>query len=304
MTLLDRLTRLELLVITGKGGVGKSVVTAALGRVLVKTGKRVLLLETDPRENLYQLLGVPPSGNDVVEAEPGLWLQNLSPVDVLGEVVREHLRIEVLVRRVLASPVYRHFVEGAPGFKEMAVLGHALRVLRGIGSAPKPDVDVVLLDAPATGHGIALLLAPLLTAEVIPHGPIGHMAGDIAEFVRDAERCGVLVTTLAEEMPVQETLELRRSLAEGLSREPELLVVNGLYPEAGPDAPELPGDADRLWRERRRVNDRELARLAGSWPGARVELPLLPVDRGPDLVAGLAGVLEGALTRRVEAPCT
>ena len=298
MTLQDRLSRLKLLVVTGKGGVGKSVVTAALGRILARSGRRVLLLENDPRESLYQLLDIPPSDGEIVRAEPDLFLQNLRPTDVLSNLVREHLKVELLVRRVLASPVYQHFVGGAPGFKEVAILGHALRVVRGLGGAP--EIDIVILDAPATGHGVTLLLAPALVSEVIPHGPVGHLAREVAGFVSDAERCGVAIATLAEEMPIQETIELREALDARLSRQPELLVVNGLYPPLS--------DADRqdprlgLWRERRGINEHELERLGEVWDGPKIELPLLPFDRGPDLLTALVRRLEPALAAPREAP--
>jgi len=298
MTLQDRLSRLKLLVVTGKGGVGKSLVTAALGRILARSGRRVLLLENDPRESLYQLLDIPPSDGEIVRAEPDLFLQNLRPTDVLSNVVREHLKVELLVRRVLASPVYQHFVGGAPGFKEVAILGHALRVVRGLGGAP--EIDIVILDAPATGHGVTLLLAPSLVSEAIPHGPVGHLAREVAGFVSDTERCGVAIATLAEEMPIQETIELRGALDARLSRQPELLVVNGLYPPLS--------DADRqeprlgLWRERRRINERELERLGEEWDGPKIELPLLPFDRGPDLLTALVRRLEPALAAPREAP--
>ena len=111
--------------------------------------------------------------------------------------------------------------------KEMAVLGHAMQVVRG---EAKPKVDMVVLDAPATGHGMSLLWAPLLVSEVLGKGPLGRLAGEVADMVRDPEQVAVVIGTTAEEMPVQEALELIAGLRERLGRPPELLVVNGLYP--------------------------------------------------------------------------
>src|SRR5574338_1686588 len=119
--------RRQLIVVTGKGGVGKTLVTALVGEVFADAGRRVLLVETDPRESLHQMLGVPPSGGEIVAGRPGLFLQNLQPRRVLEQLVRERLRVDMLVRRVLASPVFDHFAEGAPGLKELAVLWHAVR---------------------------------------------------------------------------------------------------------------------------------------------------------------------------------
>jgi anion-transporting ArsA/GET3 family ATPase len=291
VTLGNRLQRQQLVVVTGKGGVGKTTVTAVLGRLLASRGRRVLLLEVDPRENLHHLLGVAPSGGEVVAAGPRLALQNVRPLSVLEELVRERLKVELLVRRVLRSSIFQHFVEAGPGFKELAVLLHAERLAAG---AARDGPDVVVLDAPATGHGVSLLAAPLLVADAIGRGPVGHLARQLAALVSDPERCGIVIVTSAEEMPVEEAIELIALLDGRLRRRPEVVVVNELYPPAPPavDAEGPAADARRLWVERRRTNERELARLAAAWPGPRVELPLLALERGPDVVAGLARQLE------------
>ena len=298
----DRLLERRLIVVTGKGGVGKSAMASVLGRGLARRGRRTLLLEVDPRENLHQQLGVPPSGGEMVEVEDRLYLQNLKPQQVADWVVEQQVRIKVLVRRVLKSPIYHRFVEGAPGLTEIAILGHALRVVRGdLAGARKrgaPEIDVVVLDAPATGHGVYLLTAPRLFAEAIEEGPFARLAREVADFVADPDACGLVVVTLAEEMPVQEALELRRALAERFGREPELLIANGLYPAA----PAAAGRSEmhELWRRRRRLNLRELEHLERSWEGPRIELPLLPIDGGAALVAALSERFEAELDRLEE----
>ena len=302
MGVLERLARRELLVVTGKGGVGKTAVAAALGLALSWAGRRTLVVEVDPRENLHQMLGVAPSGGAIVPAGPRLWVQNLKPQQVLDEIVREQVRVPFLAERVLASAVYRQFAAGAPGLQELAILGHAFRLRRGQGPLGAPELDLVILDAPATGHGVTLLAAPQLVADVIAEGPFGRMAGELARLVADPARLGIAVVTQAEEMPVEEALELRAALAGRLALAPELLVVNGLYPPAPPAARE--GEAETplaaLWRRRRELNERELARLAAAWrsgPGDApsvspiLQLPQLPMDRGPALTSTLAGCL-------------
>lgn len=338
-----RLGRCQLLVVTGKGGVGKTAVAAALGRLLAASGRRTLVIEVDPRENVHQMLAVPPSGGAIVPAGPLLWVQNLKPGQVLDEVVRERLKVGMLVRRVLSSPIYEQFSAGAPGLKELAILGHAARLLRPAGSAGNgelagrpagsagdgeaagrsagsasrstssstsrrggrrpgpaaaPELDVVVLDAPASGHGMRLLAAPRLVSEVIGDGPFGALAGELAGFVADPERCGIVVITQAEEMPVEEALELREALSAQLGREPELLVVNGLFPPLGPGLEEptpLEDELVTLWRHRRFLNERELERLARWWEGPRLELPQLALERGPELTAALQQLLAAGL---------
>ncbi len=287
MSILDSLGSKELVVVTGKGGVGKTAISSAIGSRLAATGRRTLILEIDPRESVHQMLGVPPSGGEIVKVGPRLYLQHLQPREVLDQIVRERVRVEFLIRRVLDSPVYHHFSEGAPGLKEMAVLGHSLILVQG--KVPKaPAIDVVVLDAPATGHGVSLLLAPLLVAEVIRQGPIAAMTAEVAELVASAERCGVVVVTLAEEMPVTEALELIAALRDRLDRQPEFCIANALYPPIPPDTrAETDDPFTSLWKDRRGLNDRELQRLAEGWPGPVGETPFLPLDRGPALAEAL-----------------
>jgi len=293
--LIDRLTSLDLILVTGKGGVGKTAVTAALGQLLAAAGRTVLLMETDPRESLHRLLDLPPSGGEIVRSANRLFLQNIQPRRVLDDLVTERVKLPAIARRVLASPVYQHFAEGAPGLKETALLGRAFRLIEGHGPRALRRPDTVILDAPATGHGVALLQAPSLVADVITSGPVGRMARDIARFVADPARTGLLAVTLAEEMPVSETLELITAFDTTMGRRPELVVVNGIYPPPGPDAESADTTALELLRRRHAINEAQLERLLRTWDGPAVRLPLLPVDRGPALASSLARRLRPAL---------
>ncbi|HWM95166.1 MAG TPA: ArsA family ATPase [Thermoanaerobaculia bacterium] len=293
MSILKPLLRRQLVVVTGKGGVGKTTISATLGRALASAGRRTLVVEVDPRENLHQMFALPPSGGAIVEAGPRLWVQNLKPRQVLDEIVRERMPLEMLTRRVLESSIYQHFSAAAPGLKEVAILGHAWRLLNGLGGMGTPGLDTIVLDAPATGHGISLLSAPLLVAEVMQRGPFAEMASELARFVSNPERCGIVVVTHAEEMPVQEALELRQSLRERVQRDPEALIVNGLYPPAPASPADTPENAlVSLWRKRRKLNEEEMSRLTAQWEGPRAELPLLAMDRGPHLIKALQTCLE------------
>ena len=245
---------MRLVVVTGKGGVGKSAIAAALGTLLAGIGRRTILLEIDPRESLHHWLETPPSGGDLLTVGPGLFLQHLEPRHEMDDLVDHHLRIGPLVRRVLASPVYEHFADGAPGLKELAVLGHALRLVEGPPIKGAPPLDVVVLDAPASGHGVSLLTAPALAAEVIRQGPFGRMAARLSGLVADPARCAIVVVTQAEEMPAQEALELQDTLVARLGssrrrsfRQRSLSAV-ARHPRRAAGTPEI----EALWRTQRR----------------------------------------------------
>jgi len=291
VTIVEHLAHRELTLVTGKGGVGKSVVAAALGRLLADGGHDTLLLEVDPRETLHELTDTPPSGGEVVRVSSHLRLQHVPPREVIEATVRDHLKVDLLVKRVTGSPVFAHFVEAAPGIDSLAVLGHAWRIHEGMGGRSLAGVDTIVLDAPASGHGLSMLGAPAAVAEVIDSGPFGEMAGRLRGFVADPARLALVVVTHAEEMPVTETLELVAGLGARLDRSPDLVVVNGVYPEY--ESHGLPEAAARLWRERRRMNERELARLTRYWKGPLAVVPLLALDRGPALVAEISRHLAG-----------
>jgi energy-coupling factor transporter ATP-binding protein EcfA2 len=295
MKLFDALAKRQLVVVTGKGGVGKTTLAAAIARLLAAGGRRTLLLETDPRESLHQLLGTEPSGGRIVRAGAHLSAQNLQPMAVVESLVREKVKLAPLASVILKSVVFRQFAQGAPGLNEMAVLGYALRTVRG---EYRHKADVVVLDAPATGHGTSMLAAPLVLADAVGGGQIGDMAKDLAGFIADPRRCGVVLATLAEEMPVQETLELVALLSSRMGRRPEWLIANALYPPLPPAARRtgIAPDTLDLWRQRRAVNDRELARLRAAWEGPLSELPLLPLDRGPPLLNEVVSRLEAQPT--------
>lgn len=292
----------RMLVVTGKGGVGKTTVTAALGDALARAGRRVLLIEVDPRESLYHLLGVPPSAGERVRVHLApvpdsgrtpvttglLWIQNLQPRHVIEQMVREHLRLEILTRRVLSSTVFQHFIESAPGFKELAVLAHAMRALERQPRGHVPEADTIILDAPATGHGVSLLAAPRLVAEVVDEGPFGRMAREMTAFVADPARLGIVVVTKAEEVPAIEAIELFEMLDRRVHRTPDLLVVNGLYPPLPSLVPASEEAAVRHWAVRRTTNERELRKLTAACDVPVTVLPLVPLDSGPLLVSALA----------------
>ena len=125
------------------------------------------------------------------------------------------------------------------------------------------------------------------------------MATELADFVNDPKRCGVTVVALAEEMPVQEAIELLDTLEERLDRRPDSVIVNGLYPSLAGQSDD--DETTALWRHRRQVNELQHARLRERWRGPLIDLPLLATDRGTELVRALSQHLTAAL-ERLEVP--
>jgi hypothetical protein len=225
--LLDSLLARRLLILTGKGGVGKSVVGAALALAARRRGKRVLLVEVAAPVEAARLLGGRPSRGEETEIEPGLFTVNLDPAVVMAEYVRHIVRLEMFVRRILESPIYHRFFAAAPGLKELMILGKVMVLEEARGRfSHRPAWDLIVLDAPATGHGLAFLKVPLVASAAIPVGPVGHNARRVLALVRDRARTALVLVAIPEEMAVVEAVQFHRMAVDELRLEPAALVLN------------------------------------------------------------------------------
>jgi anion-transporting ArsA/GET3 family ATPase len=228
--LLDSLFSRRLVVLTGKGGVGKSVVGSALALAARERGKRVLLVEVAAPVEAARRLGGRPSPGGEAEALPGLFTVNLDPATVMDEYVRHVVRLEMFVRRILESPIYRRFFAAAPGLKELMVLGKVMVLEEArVRFSHKPVWDLIVLDAPATGHGLAFLKVPLAASAAVPVGPIGHNARRVLSLLRDPARTALVLVAIPEEMAVVEAVQFGRMAEEEIGLAPSALVLNACH---------------------------------------------------------------------------
>jgi anion-transporting ArsA/GET3 family ATPase len=288
-SLLDR----DLVVVTGKGGVGKSTVAAALGVVAARRGLRVAVAEVGGRADTARLL----AGRDVDHV-------TITPREAVEEYLHDQLPgplAEVLGR----SGTFSGFVEATPGMNELLTIGKVWELTtdprRTPGAGP---YDLVVLDAPASGHGLALLGAPRTFSEAARLGPIHRQAGIIHATLSDPTRTAVVVVTLAEEMPVSETLELRGALLGRMGLGLSLVIANGIAPDrfSAAQAAELerlgepPGSpvGAALWAHgRAREQRNQLRRLRSRLDAPPLRVPL-SFAAGPD-ADEIADLLQAAL---------
>ena len=316
--LLDDLLSRRLLVLTGKGGVGKSVVGAAIALAARERGRRVLLVEVASPLEAARRLGAGPSHGRPTEIQPGLFTVNLDPAAVMEEYVRHVVRIDLLVRRILESPVYHRFFAAAPALKELMLLGKIMVLEEErTGLARHHAWDLVVVDAPATGHGLAFLKVPLAAAEAIPVGPVGHNARRILKLLRDRRRTALVIVAIPEEMAAVEAVELHRLAVDEVGVAPAAVVLNGCHERRFSDDEEaeilrlcaagLRGRLDEgvpleaaLRAGRRQVRRRKLTRfyqdrLRRALPLPLVSLPFLfREDLGLEELHSLAARLEAA----------
>lgn len=216
MSLLSLVQR-RLIIVTGKGGVGKSTLTAAMGRALAAQGKRVLISEIVPFSDTPSQLAVALGGRQPAE-EPtlstdNLWVALLTPTIGHLRFLQDSLPIRMLADAAMRSQGLRKFLQAAPGFSDMGVMYRMLDLMRREHPAGGPMFEICIVDSPATGHALALAQIPEFLTRVIPGGPIFRAAAEGVRILTDPSICGTVIVTLPETLPVTEAMELEQGLA-------------------------------------------------------------------------------------------
>lgn len=215
MSLLDLVQR-RCVIVTGKGGVGKTTLAAALGRGFAARGKRVLVAEIVPHADtpsqLQEALGGPKPAEEPVLAHENLWVTLLTPTMGHLRFLQDALPIKLLADTAMRSQGLRKFLAAAPGFSDMGVMYRMLDLLKRTRPGGEPLYDVCIIDSPATGHALALAQIPEFLTRVIPGGPIYRAAHEGVTTLTDPKITGCVVVTLPETLPVTEALELEKGL--------------------------------------------------------------------------------------------
>jgi anion-transporting ArsA/GET3 family ATPase len=224
-SLLDR----QLLVITGKGGVGKSTMSAAIGLRAAGEGRRTVVVELGEQSRLTELFGARlGEPGQPVQLERNLSSISIDPDQALLEWLQA-LGGRVSGRLLASSGTFQYFAAAAPGAREIVSMMKIWRLTRG-GRRRQQSYDLVVLDAPATGHALGLLASPRTFAAIARVGPIAGQTKHVQELLVDPARTAYLAVALATEMAVTEALELQQGLERELERELEAVIVNGLLP--------------------------------------------------------------------------
>ncbi len=221
----------RLVVVTGKGGVGRTTVAAALGLAATRAGKRVMVAEVAEQERMSRAFRREGVGYSETELAENFWAMSVDPQHALDEYLGQQVG-GALAGVLFHNRIFEYFVAAAPGVRELTTIGKVWELAqlerRNRSSAP---YDLVILDAPASGHGLAMLQAPRTFGDIARVGPIRRRADMIHEFLRDPERTGVVSVAIAQEMPVNETIEFRDKLREQMGIETDAVVVNQLLEE-------------------------------------------------------------------------
>ncbi len=290
--------------VTGKGGVGKTTVCAAQALAFAAQGKRVLVALCNAKERLSTMIGSPPVGPEIGRLADNIWAVNMQPNLALEEYGTLVFRSRALYRALFDNRYVRAFLRAVPGMQEWSMLGKAWWHTTEKREDGSFKYDVVLLDAPATGHGLDMLRVPQVILEVVPPGLLRRDAERAMALLQDQKTSAVVLVTLPEEMPTTETIELARAVAQ-MRLNVERVVVNCVLPalfskgeravleefgslgQTSRGAAALAAAGVRASRER--VQAESLERLERSLRAEFLSLPLLIEDAAhPDAIRRLS----------------
>ncbi|MEZ4460801.1 MAG: ArsA family ATPase [bacterium] len=296
---------------SGKGGVGKSTIASAFALSCARRGERTLLIELNTQDKVSAMFGVETVGTDIVEIEPNLFAVNVTPAAAMEEYAVMMLKLRVIYRAIFENRIVRAFLKAIPGLNELVMLGkayyHVIEVNNG-----RHTWDKVVLDAPATGHGIFLLQIPTVITSILSTGHMFEEAQRILAVMTDPEVTALNLVTLAEEMPVNETVMLHQRIRQDIKMPMGVVFANGLYSEMFSDeelamldqaqqtqsepAVSHMIDAARFRVQRSRLQKRYLDEIAATIDLPRVDVPFVFVPRlDAKALGGIAEVLDQKL---------
>jgi anion-transporting ArsA/GET3 family ATPase len=268
----------------------------ALGLRAAAEGKRTIVCEVSSQENASRMFAHTEVGFHEVEMEENLWSISIDPDESMREYVLLQLKVRAMRDMLFRSRIFNYLAAATPGLKELVTIGKIWELAqldRKVKSGRK--YDLVIVDAPATGHGIGFLQTPRTFAAIARVGPIHSQAQQLDRLITDQEHTGVAIVALPEEMPVNESATLERDLIDDVGVAVDRVYMNGIYPErfTNEEAEQLSGltsESDEGLRaaaraglsehNRARSQRAQLARLR-----RRVEAPVktLPFLFEPDL---------------------
>ncbi|WP_372788738.1 ArsA family ATPase [Paraconexibacter sp.] len=300
----------NLIVVTGKGGVGKTTVAAALGMLTARAGGRTIVCEVGAHQRLPDLFGVTPGDpGDEIRLSDGLFQTSVDPMLAIEEWIGRQLGSRSLTQVLARSNAFQYFVAAAPGAREVLTISKAWE----LGQDARWDknasgYDHVIIDAPASGHGVGLLRSPSTISGVTRGiGPVAGQAHKVRDALHDEATTAYVAVTLASELPVTETLELDGLLSAAVGRGPDTIICNAVLPRrfTGRDlqaVAEADGAVDDAVRratlsqsDRVREQQSQLRRLRKGATAPVVTLPFVPA---PELELEDVRALADELARR------
>ena len=189
----------RLIIVSGKGGVGKTTIASKLALLQAKSKKKTLLVELNSLGSAAKLFGLDTKSHQLQIINTHLQTLNLTPAACFEEYVVRQIKFQFLYKTLFDNRLVKHFVSAIPGLNELLMLGKVIDLFK--------NFDCIIVDAQASGHGLSSLQVPYVVKRVVKFGPLLHQAQKIITFLEDEKSTSVVLVTLLEEMPINETLE-------------------------------------------------------------------------------------------------
>lgn len=278
--------------VTGKGGVGKSLFSAVLAHYFSTKNQQILLTELTEHSFFKDYLGLNEITYKPQALKLNLDISQWSPEDCLKEYCLHLLKIESLYKLFFENPVSKSLIQVAPGLHELALLGKLTSSPRHVG--PPMVHDQIVVDSYATGHFLSLLRAPSALNEAVSFGPMGEQSKSINSWIRNPDFTQVHIVSIAEELPITETIELFKQLKSEFNINANLC-LNKMSELQSSDLEDLPSEVRESFKEtieKENWSRAELKKLNTKW----IELPLIPELDTNKLINALVKVYDNAAT--------
>ena len=297
----------KLILISGKGGVGKTSVALSLGAALAARGKRALVVFVGGHQMVKGAFPRETLGYEPTRLGDQLYAMALDHQKALQEYVLRQIKFEFLYRYVFENRVVKYFLDATPGLKDMIVLGKVISLAEGESKAP---FDHILVDLPATGHGLQMLRIPRTVAAMVKVGPLHVQALRMEKMLSDRRKTSLCLVTLPEELPVNEVTDMARILRADLGLSVDHVFVNAVLPEmfSQEDAEAIARikstdpmlmaacEAAQSQMHRREKQQFEISRLSETFAQNLFSVPFVfEVPFAPDGILRIRDHLKGAL---------